>query len=132
MNASNPIKINHFAIFARNLKETNKFYSEIIGLKVIEDPFKDHLHTWFSIGLGLSIHVIEREVPWKEQFIDRTNHLCFCVEDMDAFIEKMNKHKLSFEDSKGNKGKINIRPDGIRQIFFQDPNGYWLEINDEY
>ena len=133
MNESTPIKINHFAIYARNLKETNIFYSEIIGLQIIEDPFKDDLHTWFDIGFGLSIHVIERvDIPWKEQFIDRTNHLCFCVKDMDAFIEKMKRHEVSFEDSKGSKGEINIRPDGIKQIFFQDPNGYWIEINDEF
>ena len=25
--------------------------------------------------------------------------------------------------------KINIRADGIKQIFFQDPDGYWIEVN---
>jgi len=23
-----------------------------------------------------------------------------------------------------------VRPDGVRQIYFQDPDGYWLEVND--
>jgi lactoylglutathione lyase len=25
---------------------------------------------------------------------------------------------------------VTRRPDGIRQIYFQDPDGHWLEIND--
>jgi lactoylglutathione lyase len=23
-----------------------------------------------------------------------------------------------------------LRPDGVRQIYFQDPDGYWIEVND--
>ncbi len=30
----------------------------------------------------------------------------------------------------GTPGAINTRPDGMRAIFVQDPNGYWFEIND--
>ena len=25
---------------------------------------------------------------------------------------------------------MNVRPDGMRAVFLQDPNGYWIEIND--
>jgi len=25
---------------------------------------------------------------------------------------------------------VTTRPDGVHQIWFQDPDGYWLEIND--
>ena len=25
---------------------------------------------------------------------------------------------------------VNIRPDGMRAVFVEDPNGYWFEIND--
>jgi len=25
---------------------------------------------------------------------------------------------------------VNVRPDGMRAVFVQDPNGYWFEIND--
>jgi catechol-2,3-dioxygenase len=24
-----------------------------------------------------------------------------------------------------------VRPDGVKQIYFQDPEGYWIEINDD-
>jgi lactoylglutathione lyase len=25
---------------------------------------------------------------------------------------------------------VQVRPDGITQIYFQDPDGHWVEIND--
>ena len=31
---------------------------------------------------------------------------------------------------KGDIGEVNIRPDGMRAVFIQDPNGYWFEVND--
>ncbi|SEJ20915.1 Catechol 2,3-dioxygenase [Cyclobacterium xiamenense] len=132
MNAFSQTKINHFAVYAKDLKESAHFYEEVVGLTPIDEPFKDGLHAWYAIGYGLSMHLIEREKPWKEPLIDKTNHLCFSVEDLEAFIEKLAHHDIPFEDAVDNKGKINIRPDGIRQIYIQDPNGYWIEINDEY
>ncbi len=132
MNAFSQTKINHFAVYAKDLKESAHFYEEVVGLTPIDEPFKDGLHAWYAIGYGLSMHLIEREKPWKEPLINKTNHLCFSVEDLEAFIEKLAHHDIPFEDAVDNKGKINIRPDGIRQIYIQDPNGYWIEINDEY
>ena len=29
-----------------------------------------------------------------------------------------------------NKGP-EIRPDGVKQIYFQDPDGYWIEVDDD-
>jgi catechol 2,3-dioxygenase-like lactoylglutathione lyase family enzyme len=132
MNAFSQTKINHFAVYAKDLKESSQFYEEVVGLTPIDEPFKDGLHAWYSIGYGLSMHLIEREKPWKEPVIDKTNHLCFSVENLEEFIEKLARYNIPFEDAVDNKGKINIRPDGIRQIYIQDPNGYWIEINDEY
>ena len=37
---------------------------------------------------------------------------------------------VAFSDMKGTPGAVNIRPDGMRAVFLQDPNGYWIEIND--
>ena len=30
----------------------------------------------------------------------------------------------------GKKGVIQRRANGVNQIFFQDPDGYWIEVND--
>jgi catechol 2,3-dioxygenase-like lactoylglutathione lyase family enzyme len=41
-------------------------------------------------------------------------------------LEKMN---LAYSDWPGATNKITIRADGIKQIYFQDPDGYWIEVN---
>jgi len=37
---------------------------------------------------------------------------------------------VKYRNFKGD-GKISARPDGIKQIYFQDPDGYWIEVNDD-
>ena len=122
-------KFSHIAVLVKNLEESGKFYGEILGLKEVEEPFKDGLHRWFELGSG-TLHLIEE--PWEELVFRRSNHLCLSVDDLEAFIEKLHAHDIEFEDARGNKDKIHVRPDGIRQIFFQDPSGYWVEVNDDY
>ena len=28
-------------------------------------------------------------------------------------------------------GTSPVRPDGVHQLYFQDPDGYWIEVNDD-
>jgi lactoylglutathione lyase len=51
--------INHLAIFVVDLKKSSSFYSDIIGLDTIPEPFHDNKHTWMKIGPGSSLHIIE-------------------------------------------------------------------------
>jgi lactoylglutathione lyase len=123
-------KITHIAVYVKELKRSSDFYKNIFQFPEIDEPFKDGLHTWLNIGNNLSLHIIE--APWEPVTINKINHICFSVTDMDKIIANLKKHGVSYEDWPGNKNTINIRPDGIKQIYVQDPDGYWIEINDEY
>jgi catechol 2,3-dioxygenase-like lactoylglutathione lyase family enzyme len=124
------IKTNHIAVHVSDLKESKDFYESILKLQEIDEPFKDGIHAWYDIGGGSALHLIERvDTPTE---ISKTNHLCFSMKDMDGFIERLRSTNYPFEDWPGEKGKITTRPDGVRQIYIQDPDGYWLEINDDY
>lgn len=122
-------KFSHIAVLVKDVDKSGAFYGEILGLKEVEEPFKDGLHRWFQLG-GATLHLIQE--PWEELVFRRSNHLCISVPDLEAFIKKLTANQISFEDARGNKNKIHIRPDGIRQIFFRDPSGYWIEANDDY
>lgn len=124
------IKVNHIAVHVSKLKPSMEFYEKIVGLKEIEEPFKDGLHAWYDIGGGGALHLIEAANTPTE--ISKVNHLCFSMRDMDAFIQTLKDTNYPFESWPGEKGKITIRVDGIRQIYIQDPDGMWLEINDDY
>ena len=123
-------KITHIAVYVQELDRSSKFYNQVLGFEEIDEPFKDGLHAWFNIGNSVALHLIEAQ--WEPITINKINHLCFSVESMDEFISNLNDQKVEFEDWPGNKNQINIRPDGIKQIYIRDPDGYWIEINDEY
>lgn len=124
------IKVNHIAVHVSELQQAKEFYTSILGLNEIEEPFKDGLHAWFAIGAGSALHIIE--APNTPTEISKVNHLCFSMENMDAFIQRLKDTNYPFESWPGEKGKVTIRVDGIRQIYIQDPDGTWIEINDDY
>lgn len=120
--------INHVAIYVMDVKKSGDFYMNIIGLDSIPEPFHDGKHIWLSIGPGSSMHIIEGATAKKEYY--KNNHTCFTVLSVQAFTEILKKHSISWEDVNGKKMSITNRVDGVKQIWLQDPDGYWLEIND--
>jgi lactoylglutathione lyase len=52
------------------------------------------------------------------------------VPSVEAFTVLLKKNKIGFEDVKGNKNVYSNRVDGVKQLWLQDPDGYWIEIND--
>ncbi|WP_143962347.1 VOC family protein [Litoribacter populi] len=123
------VRLNHLALQVKNLETSREFYKDVVGLPQISDPFNDDIHAWLDMG-GSQLHLIEGGKDEGEK--DKNNHLCFSVDDMDAFIEKLRKHNITFSDWPGKEGAITTRPDGIQQIYFQDPDGHWIEVNDDH
>ena len=121
-------RINHVAIFVKNLSVTKAFYENIVGLDTIPEPFHDGKHAWYHLGPGVSMHVIQGATRKKEYY--KNQHTCLSVSSVEAFTEVLKKNKIEFEDVKGNKNMISNRVDGVKQIWLRDPDGYWLEIND--
>jgi lactoylglutathione lyase len=120
--------INHIALYVIDLKKSAPFYQDIIGLDTIPEPFRDGKHTWFSIGPKSHLHLIEGA---KEKLPHpKNNHICFTVPSVEEFVKRLTKHQIEFEDLRGTKGAITTRVDGVKQIYFKDPDDYWIEIND--
>ena len=121
-------RINHVAIFVKNLKTTKAFYENVIGLDTIPEPFHDGKHAWYHLGSGISMHVIEGATGKKEYY--KNQHTCLSVSSVEGFTNILKKSNIGWEDGKGNKNEITNRVDGVKQIWLQDPDGYWIEIND--
>lgn len=126
MNAQKPV-FNHLAIHVADLQASTLFYKDVIGLDTIPEPFHDGKHTWFSIGPGSQLHIIAGAMATQH---DKDHHLCLRVASVPDFIARLTKADIPFEDARGNKQAVTLRPDGVRQVYFQDPDGYWIEIND--
>jgi lactoylglutathione lyase len=120
--------LNHIAIYVVNLKTSTSFYKNIIGLDTIPEPFHDGKHVWFSIGPKSHLHVIRGATAVSAH--EKHNHLCFSVPSIESFIAILKKNNIEYENFDGQKKAITTRPDGIKQIYFTDPDGFWIEIND--
>lgn len=131
MNASSQstnVSLNHIAVYVVDLKVSTEFYRDIIGLDTIPEPFHDGRHTWFSVGPKSHLHIISGA---EEKIVHNKNsHLCFTVASVSDFIKKLNQYKIEFENWAGEKSMVTNRVDGVKQIYFKDPDGYWIEIND--
>lgn len=122
--------LNHIALHVNDLQKSSKFYEEILQLDSVPEPFHDGKHTWLKVGNVSSLHLISG-VPVS--FIpDKNSHLCFTVPSITEFIGRMEASHFEYENWAGAKGSVTTRVDGIKQIYFQDPDGYWVEINNDY
>jgi lactoylglutathione lyase len=123
-------RINHIAFSVAHLEKSRLFYQEVIKLDTIPEPFHDGRHVWFSVSENAHLHLIQNPPPIVVP--SKNTHLCFSVPDMNAFIKVLQNKKIAYEDWPGKPYSITKRADGIHQIYLQDPDGYWIEINDDY
>ena len=123
------VHINHTAIYVGDIQKTGSFYSNVLGLDTVPEPFHDGKHIWYSTGPHSMLHVIAGATAKKDYY--KNQHTCFTVPNFNLFIEKLKQLNWAYEDVAGNKNAITTRVDGVHQIWLQDPDGYWLEINDD-
>jgi lactoylglutathione lyase len=118
----------HIAIYVTNMDRSAAFYEQFLGLERIPEPFHDGLHIWFRIGPTTALHIIGL-APSVEPH-DITHHLAFRTTSLDTIMPRLDAAGVPYRNFAGT-ARINIRPDGIRQIFLQDPDGYWIEVNED-
>jgi len=62
---------------------------------------------------------------------EKNDHLCFSVASIDNFIENLSKQNITYTNWPGTAKAPTVRVDGVKQIYFVDPDGHWLEVNDD-
>lgn len=120
---------NHMALSVFDLQKSAAFYQGVLQLDTIPEPFKLGKHKWFEIGPGLSLHLVNDATEIKEH--QRNTHLCFSVASIDEIIARLNEFGVVYYNVQQEPGKVGTRVDGVQQLYIQDPDGYWIEINDE-
>jgi len=116
----------HDALLVKDLDTAAAFYSAVLGLKEIDNAGLGPKFRWFELENKVQIHLIasdEKITPHKGL------HLALNVDDLDAFMQFLEEKNIPFENWPGEVNTTNTRPDGVRQIYLTDPDGYWIEIN---
>lgn len=121
--------LNHVALYVVDLKKSTFFYQHIIQIDTVPEPFHDGKHAWFKIGTYSTLHIIEGA---RQAVVhDKSHHMCFSVPSLEEFIARLEKEKIDYTNLKGDGKTPHVRVDGVKQIYLKDPDGYWLEINNE-
>ncbi|HEU4789723.1 MAG TPA: VOC family protein [Flavobacterium sp.] len=126
-NTSFNFSFNHLSLSVKDLDSSCDFYKNILGLQEITNRTKMEGIRWFSLGEGKELHLIS---TIKDSVtINKAIHLGITTSNFDSFVSKLDNLKIKYSDWVGTPNKVNVRADGIKQIYFQDPNGYWIEVN---
>lgn len=121
--------LNHIAVYVKDLKISTAFYINIVGLDTIPEPFHDNRHTWFRVAEHSHLHIISGAKEITPH--DKNSHLCFSVDSIEKFIKVLENNKIAYEAWNGTPNSVTTRVDGVKQIYFQDPDNYWVEINND-
>jgi catechol 2,3-dioxygenase-like lactoylglutathione lyase family enzyme len=70
------------------------------------------------IGRGKTGVVVKKDI-----------HLAMAVSDINAFTNHLESKGVYYENWPGEAKKTNARADGVIQVYLQDPDGYWIEVN---
>jgi glyoxylase I family protein len=116
-------RIEHFAIFARDLDRLRDFYVGALGLRVVVDNSRAAVRGYFlADDHGGVLEIVER--PGSEPAPD-TRHVChtaFYVDDYARARADLERRGVRFE------GDTEVQNNEVRTGFFLDPEGNRCQI----
>lgn len=119
-------KKDHDALLVKDLDKSAGFYAEVFGLKEIYNGGLGENYRWFQLNDKVQVHLIKSSEDFKPH---KGAHLALNTDNLEGFMEFLKSKKVHFENWPGEASTTNTRPDGIKQIYIKDPDGYWIEVN---
>ena len=120
--------LHHVAIIASDYPRSKIFYTEVLGLRVIRETYREARDSWkLDLGLpdGTQIELFSFPVaPPRPSYPEACGlrHLAFATGDLDAAVAELAAKGVEVEA---------VRTDeltGKRYTFFADPDGLPLEL----
>ena len=118
----------HYAINVDDVDSSVAFYQRVFDLpEVYDGTGKDNIR-WLALGDGMALHIIESDRT--QVHLQKGVHMAISLGDFTGFVERLRTLDVPFESWQGVALETNGRPDGVQQVYLQDPDGYWIEVND--
>jgi lactoylglutathione lyase len=121
------ITFNHVALSVADLDRSAAFYGDVFGLPEIANRTEIEGIRWFSLAEGKELHLIS--IGHKPLSLPKSVHFALTTTAFEAFVQRLRDSGVAFGDFAGSPGEVTLRADGTRQIYLQDPDGYWIEVN---
>ncbi|RSK46873.1 SMU1112c/YaeR family gloxylase I-like metalloprotein [Hymenobacter rigui] len=125
------LRVHHIAIIGSDYARSKQFYTEVLGLRIIREVYREARQSW-KLDLALNEqYIIELfsfpKPPQRLSHPEATGlrHLAFAVSDIEATIAHLTAHGVAAEP---------IRVDELtdrRFTFIEDPDGLPLEFYEE-
>ena len=121
-----PVGLDHAALHVADLSASVAFYEQVFGLEEIPAPGDPAVIRWLGLGPA-QLHLIHYDgaVPPTTKAV----HFALRVAGFDALVARVADLGVLYSDWPGAPATVSVRGDGIRQIYVQDPDGYWIEVN---
>ncbi|MBT8186137.1 MAG: hypothetical protein HKP38_06670 [Croceitalea sp.] len=117
----------HYSFLVKDLAKTGDFYKNVLQLEEIPHPSDTTNFKWFKLNGNSQLHLIRKDtVPMVHS---KSMHLCLATTQLDELIDTLKMNNIPFSDWEGNANGVTLRADGVRQIYIQDPENNWVEIN---
>lgn len=124
------LRLNHVSLYVRSLDASARFYLDVLRLPEIENGTKKPHIRWFGLGDGQSLHLIEGNPTPSSAEV--STHFCVSAPDFDAAIAHLRTTGVHFGNLAGEPGAYHLRADGIRSVYLQDLDSYWIELNEDF
>ena len=122
------VNFDHMALYVRNLDSSMQFYTQLFHFDTLPHPQLERRYQWYMVGANSAFHM-------EEGLKDTVNtpfftHFCFSVPSIDEFAKLLDEHGIRYYSGPDLKKGYRLRNDGVKQLFYQDPDKYWIEVND--
>ena len=117
----------HYSFIVKDLEKVGEFYATILKLEEIPHPSASSGFRWFKIQGNSQLHLIGKNQAAMKH--SKSVHLCLATQNLDAFIAHLKKNGITYSDWPGKENTVTNRADGVKQIYIQDPENNWIEIN---
>jgi lactoylglutathione lyase len=122
------LHFDHTTVLVSDLERSAEFYENILHLKTLETPWGPAAPIrFFSLGDSRQLHMglSDRSIEPNKNV-----HFAFAILNFDEYLQFLRSEGVTYTNFSGSSSDPQVRPDGIRQIYLQDPDGNWIEIND--
>jgi catechol 2,3-dioxygenase-like lactoylglutathione lyase family enzyme len=126
--------VQHLLVLTDELEATRDFYRDALGLQEGERPPLEFDGHWLYLGDVACVHVADRRSYAAHAgtlglAVTRTatgggavDHVAFGADDYEEISERLREAGIEAIENE-------VPAAGLRQIFFEDPNGVRIEVN---
>ncbi|MGB5030161.1 MAG: VOC family protein, partial [Chitinophagaceae bacterium] len=121
------LSINHIALSVKDVDRSAAFYKTVLLLPEITNRTKIEGIRWVTLADDRELHLIS--ILKEPVTINKAVHLALTTDNFDAVLKRLADLKITYSDWPGIPNTFTSRADGVKQLYFQDPDGYWIEVN---